>query len=126
MATFTKTGDKNGTIEIEQGADFMLGFALKLNGSAWNLTGYTVRASLRDNLGQTGAKLADFTATWVDQATGKFTLGLSALQTSALPFTGFTHLDKMRYQWDVELVSGTGAVIRLCSGFAMISGEATK
>ena len=126
VAIFTKTGDKTGTIEIEQGADFILGFSLAVNGTPWDLTGYTIRSSVRTNLSQAGAKVADFNPTWVDQATGKFTLGLSAIQTAAIPFTGFTHLDIDRYQWDLELVSPTGSVVRLVGGFAMIIGEATK
>lgn len=123
---FTKTGEKTGNIEIEQGADFILGFALSINDAPWDLTGYTIRAAIRDNLGPTGVKLADLTATWVDQATGKFTIGLTATQTAALPFTGFTHLDKMRYEWTMELGKPSGGATRLCSGFAFLSGEATK
>lgn len=123
---FTKTGDKTGNIEIEQGADYILGFALTINGSAWDLTNYVIRAAIRDNLGPSSTKLTDFMPNWVNQSGGKFTIGLTATQTAALPFTGNTHLEKMRYEWSMELVSPSGGVTRLCHGFAMLCGEATK
>ena len=78
-------------ITIQQGATFSKQFQLKAgDGQPLNMNGYTVDAELWTD--GKGTKLADFTATWVDRAVGKFTLSLAATATAAIGQTGYWDL----------------------------------
>lgn len=72
-------------ITIYQGADYSQVFQLfQPDGvSPYPLTGYTAKAQIRNNAGDTGDPLAEF-ATEVDGPTGKVTLTLTEVQTAAL------------------------------------------
>jgi len=75
------------SITIMRRATF--GQVIQLKGSdkqPINMSGYSVAATALNH--DRTAKLADFTVTWVDQSIGKFSLGLTADQTSELSVNG--------------------------------------
>ncbi len=114
---------------IEQGATFFRTCTYKdANGTAINLTGYTIRGKLK-RFPQDKIAAATFTCTILDQTsyTGKFTIGLSATQTAALECDesdtpGVRKLTK--YMYDIELVSGSN-VYRELEGVFYVSPEVT-
>lgn len=82
---------------IEQRASFLRSFAIKdAAGAALNLTGSTLVASLWTERRQ---HLLDFTFAWTTQSQGKFTLALTAAQTTTLSGAAV---------WDVLGTDGSG------------------
>lgn len=74
-------------ITIYQGATFDLLVQYKdSNGTPVNMSGYTVTAKLFNRKGT--AKLADFTSSFVTQASGLFRIKLSAATTSGITEQG--------------------------------------
>lgn len=85
-------------LTIQQNATFSKQFQLKgSDGLPLNLTSYTVDAELWTE--GRGIKLADFTVTWIDRLTGKFTLSLSAATTTTIGQPG---------HWDLLLTNPDG------------------
>jgi predicted phosphatase len=81
----------NLDITIEQNATFSMQCDFKdSTGVALNMNSYTVAAQLWTEA--KGRKLADFTVTWVNRASGQFTISLSAAVTAALGASGYWDL----------------------------------
>jgi hypothetical protein len=113
-----------GTLDftIEQGATFNLLLTWKINDVAVNLTNWTARLQARVDVEDTETILSLTT-----DAGGGITLG-GALGTISLDRTAIqtTLLPAGSYVYDLELISGVGAVTRLVQGELDISAEVTR
>ena len=104
-------------IVVPQGSDFTQTFTSKeSNGTARNLSGYSVSAVLRKH--DTATSSTAFSASVTSAATGKVTITMS--DTTSL------NLTPGRYVYDVRLVSGIGTVSRLVEGMAMVTAGITS
>ena len=102
-------------ITIHQGATFILPLQYKgSNGSPVNMSGYTVAATLWNTVGT--AKLADFSTSWVAQASGQFEL--------RLPASGTTNITEQG-QYDVLVTEPGGNKFYLLEGTAFWSAGLT-
>lgn len=103
-------------VTIEQGATFQREFVVTDSaGSAFDLTGYTLRGKIRDNTGTEAATFA------TSSTTNSLLIELTAAQTATLqPSTSFSH------RYDVEAESPDGVVYRIAQGQAVVSAEQTK
>jgi hypothetical protein len=98
-------------ITIYQGATFELQVQYKdNNGVPVNMSGYTVTSKLYNRLGTT--KLADFTASYVNQASGIFKIRLEASGTSGITEQG---------QYDILVTEPSNDVYYLVEGSAYIN-----
>ena len=106
-------GTLKQNIEISQGANFQGVMTCTQNdGSAFNLTGYIHRGTLKRSFYNIASLL--MTSTTTDAVNGQVSLVLSAAQTSELiPGRG-------RYLYDVEIESASNNVIRVVEGMATI------
>jgi hypothetical protein len=112
-----------GTLDftIEQGATFNLLLTWKINDVAVNLTGYTARLAARVDVEDTETVLTLTTENGgitLGGALGTISLDRTATQTALLPAG--------TYVYDLELISGVGAVTRLVQGELDISAEVTR
>lgn len=108
---------------IEQGTTFTQPFVWKetASGPVINLTGYTARMQIRPTLADTNILLDLTTANGklaIDGPNGKVTIQLTATETAALDFVTAVY--------DLELVSGSGAVTRLLKGTISLDKEITR
>lgn len=95
-------------ITIHQGATFVLPLQYKdSSGTPVNMSGYTVAATLWNNLGT--VKLADFSIPWTVQASGSFELRLAASGTANITEQG---------QYDVLITEPNGDKYYLLQGTA--------
>ncbi len=111
----------NYDITIYQGASFSQVFTWKdENGAAINLTGYTARLKVRPAIDSSTVliSLADGSGITLGGAAGTITVSISATDTAALT--------AMLGVYDLELISGSGAVTRLLQGNLIISNEVTR
>lgn len=98
-------------ITIYQGATFELQVQYKDNaGTPVNMSGYTIASKLYNRLGTT--KLADFTATYVNQASGIFKIRIEASGTSGITEQG---------QYDVLVTEPSNDKYYLLEGNAYIN-----
>lgn len=109
-------------ITIEQGATFTRQMTVTQNGSAWNITGYTVRMQIRSDPASSTIILtcstgSDGRIVLTTPASGIFTITISAATTATLTAG--------EYVYDLELESAS-VVTRLLEGRCMISAEVTK
>lgn len=112
---------------IEQGATFSRQVTWQNeDGSAVNLTGYTLSGSVRKKTSD-AKQLIDFTITVVNAASGIFTFSLTAAQTGALPATYGQTSEKelLPCVYDIEAASGS-TVYRVLEGVANISPQVTR
>ena len=112
-----------GTLDftIEQGATFNLLLTWKINDVAVNLTGYSARLQARVDVEDTETILSLTTSNGgitLGGALGTISLDQTAIQTALLPAGS--------YVYDLELISGVGAVTRLVQGELDISAEVTR
>ena len=111
-----------GTLDftIEQGATFNYVMTWKIDTVPVNLTGYTARLQARTDVGDTSTVLSLTSSAGITLggSAGTITLDQTATQTALLTAGQFIY--------DLELVSGGGAVTRLLSGELTISGEVTR
>ena len=113
-----------GTLDftIEQGATFNLLLTWKINDVAVNLTGYSARLQARVDVEDTETILSLTTdangGITLGGALGTISLDQTAIQTALLPAGS--------YVYDLELISGVGAVTRLVQGELDISAEVTR
>ena len=88
-------------LKVDQGADFATTINLNnLDGTAFNLTGYTVASQMAKSYASTTK--TTITASITDAATGAIQLSLSNTQTAALA--------QGRYVYDVEVTQTSGNV----------------
>lgn len=112
---------------IEQGATFSRQVTWQNeNGSAVDLTGYTLRGKIKRKASDQVA-LIDLTLTVVTAASGIFSFSLTATQTASLPTSSGQTAEKelLNCVYDIEAVNGS-TVYRLLEGIASISPEATR
>ena len=83
----------------------------------FDLTGYTVTASIRKTFASATATAMDITVD-PDPATGSVTVGLSDTQTGTL--------DRGRYVWDMIVTSAGGLVTRVVQGLATVNPSVTR
>ena len=103
-------------LQIDQGATFDKSFRYRdANGDPLDLSGYSLRAQLRQNY--TSSVAANFGTEISDPTGGEFRLVLSA--------SGSMNLTPGNFVWDVE-ASINATVIRLVGGTAEITPEVTK
>ena len=105
-------------ITIDQGSDFTLNFTVKEDGSAKNLSSYSVRAALRKKR-EDSSPAVQFTGTVDNSVIGKATITLTNAQTKNLT-AGF-------YFYDIEIFTASDAeVIRVVQGTANVTREITR
>jgi hypothetical protein len=106
-------------IDIDQGSTFVWDITVyDTDGvTPLDLSGYTVRSMLRKRYDDVNPS-ETFNITYPDAINGKVRLLLSATETAALL--------KGRYVYDIELEDGTGKVVKIYKGFAVVYPEATK
>lgn len=101
---------------IDQGTTFNLVVTLtNLDGSAKDITTYTVSAQLRKSYYSN--TYTDFTAEKTDAVNGEITISLTATQTSALKAG--------RYVYDIEAASDD-ETIRVLEGIVTVTPEVTR
>jgi len=111
---------------IEQGADFLRTFTWKdAAGDPIDIGGYTFRMMARNDYDDALPVISLSTvsppggiAITGDGSAGQFTISMAAAITALLNFSSI--------MYDLEAISGTGAVIRLLQGTITLSKEVTK
>lgn len=112
-----------GTLDftIEQGATFNLLLTWEIDDVPVNITNWTARLQARVDVEDTEVILSLTTANGgitLGGAAGTISLDQTATQTALLPAG--------TYVYDLELISGVGAVTRLVQGELNISPEVTR
>ena len=102
---------------IEQGTTFSRVLTLQENGSAMNLTGYSVASQMRSTH-DSSSIVATFSGSVTNASSGQLTLSLTNSQTSAI--------EEAIYVYDVEITSGAGAVTRILQGTVTVTPEVTR
>ena len=105
-------------IFIDQGADFSTTVTVSDSaGSALDLTNYTALAMIRKTYDSTSA--TSFTSAFAtDRTTGKITISLTDVQTTAL--------EQGRYVYDLLLTDGSGDKTRVLEGIATVSPSVSR
>jgi hypothetical protein len=102
---------------IDQGTTFSSIITLtNQDGTAMNLTGYTVRSQFRKSYQSSSS--TSFTASVHDATAGKIRLQLSPTDSSSI--------QAGRYLYDIELTSGSGEKSRALEGLVILTPEITK
>ena len=83
----------------------------------FDLTGYTVTASIRKTFASTTATAFDITID-PDPTTGSVVIGLSDVQSGTL--------DRGRYVWDMIVTSAGGLITRVVQGLATVNPSVTR
>jgi hypothetical protein len=112
-----------GTLDftIEQGATFNLLLTWKIDDVLVNITNWTARLQARVDVEDAEVILSLTTSNGgitLGGALGTISLDQTATQTALLPAGG--------YIYDLEMISGVGAVTRLVQGELNISPEVTR
>ena len=102
---------------IEQGTTFSRVLTLQENGSAMNLTGYSVASQMRSTH-DSSTVVATFSGSVTNASSWQITLSLTNSQTSAI--------EEAIYVYDVEITSGAGAVTRILEGTITVTPEVTR
>ena len=102
---------------IEQGTTCSRVLTLQENGSAMNLTGYSVASQMRSTH-DSSSIVATFSGSVTNASSGQLTLSLTNSQTSAI--------EEAIYVYDVEITSGAGAVTRILEGNVTVTPEVTR
>jgi hypothetical protein len=108
-------------ITAEQGANYAASLTYRDSSNVLvNLTGYTARMQVRKTIGSTTPYLSLTNASGITLggAAGTVAIAISAATLSAIP--------SGNYVYDLELISGAGAVVRLISGDFVVSGEVSR
>jgi hypothetical protein len=108
-------------IAAEQGANYAATLTYRdSSNNLVNLTGYSARMQVRKTIGSTTPYLSLTQASGITLggAAGTVAIAISAAALSAIPAGN--------YVYDLELVSGAGAVVRLISGDFTVAGEVTR
>jgi hypothetical protein len=101
---------------VNQRASFQVGFFVKQsNGTALNLTGYSVTAKYKDNFQTPDSQAITFTSEVVDATTGEISIALTPTQT--------TNLQLGKYVYDVAIInSSNNFKTRVVEGKITVSG----
>ena len=102
---------------LEQGATFNRILTVQENGSAMDLTGYSV-ASLMRSTHDSSTVVGTFTCTISNASGGVITMTMTNSTTGAI--------EEGIYVYDVEIASGVGTVTRLMEGTVTVNPEVTR
>ena len=105
-------------IFIDHGATFRTTLTINdANGSALNLTGFTVIAQIRKS--PSSSTSVSFTAAFAsDRTTGQITISLTDTQTTAI--------EAGRYNYDVLITSAGGVKTRVVEGIATVNPSVSR
>ena len=101
---------------MEQGATFTRQLTVKENGSAMNLTGYSV-ASLMRSTHDSSIVVGTFTCTISNASGGIISMSMTPAVTGAV--------EEGIYVYDLEITSSSGTVTRLIQGEVTVTPEVT-
>ena len=102
---------------MDQGATFTRTLTVKENGSAMNLTGYSV-ASLMRSTHDSSTVVGTFACTISNASGGIITMSMTASATGAI--------EEAIYVYDLEIASGSGTITRLLEGEVTVNPEVTR
>ena len=102
---------------IDQGATFTRQLTVKEDGSAMNLTGYSVASKFRSTH-DSGTVVGTFTCSITTATSGIITMAMTASTTAAI--------EEGIYVYDLEITSGSGTVTRLLQGEVTVNPEVTR
>ena len=102
---------------IDQGATFTRQLTVKEDGSAMNLTGYSVASKMRSTH-DSGTVVGTFTCSITTATSGLITMAMTASTTAAI--------EEGIYVYDLEITSGSGTVTRLLQGEVTVNPEVTR
>lgn len=105
--------DTTVDIIINQKSSFDVTFAVQEDGSAINLTGYSVNAKLKPEYSSPDNQAVTFTTAIANAAAGTITMSLDPTQTAALTLP--------RYYYDLIITSNSGFKTRVVEGKITIS-----
>ena len=102
---------------LEQGATFNRQLTVKDDGSAMNLTGYSVASKMRSTH-DSSTVVGTFTCTISNATGGIITMSMTNSTTGAI--------EEGIYVYDLEMTSGSGVVTRLMQGTVTVNPEVTR
>mgnify|MGYP001459342128 CR=1 FL=1 len=102
---------------IDQGATFTRQLTVKDDGSAMNLTGYSVASKMRSTH-DSSTVVGTFTCTISNATGGVITMSMNNSTTAAI--------EEGIYVYDLEMTSGSGSVTRLMEGRITVNPEVTR
>ncbi len=102
---------------MEQGATFSRQLTIKEDGSAMDLTGYSVASKFRSTH-DSSTVVGTFTCTITSASGGVITMAMTASATA--------DIEEGIYKYDLEITSGSGTVTRLIEGDITVNPEVTR
>ena len=102
---------------LDQGATFTRQLTVKENGSAMNLTGYSVASKMRSTH-DTSTVAGTFTCTISNASGGIITISMTSSTTAAI--------EEGMYVYDLEITSSGGTVTRLMEENITVNPEVTR
>tara|TARA_Y100001951_G_scaffold28779_1_gene22568 strand:+ start:56 stop:391 length:336 start_codon:yes stop_codon:yes gene_type:complete len=102
---------------IDQGATFTRQLTVKEDGSAMNLTGYSVASKFRSTH-DSSTVVGTFTCSITTATSGIITMAMTASTTATI--------EEGIYVYDLEITSGSGTVTRLLQGEVTVNPEVTR
>jgi len=102
---------------LDQGATFTRQLTVKDDGSAMNLTGYSVASKMRSTH-DSSTVVGTFTCTISNATGGVITMSMNNSTTAAI--------EEGIYVYDLEMTSGSGSVTRLMEGRITVNPEVTR
>jgi len=102
---------------IEQGTTFNRVLTLQENGSAMNLSGYSVASQIRSTH-DSSSVVGTISCTVSNASGGELTLTMTNSTTSAI--------EEGIYVYDIEITSAAGSVTRILQGNVTVSPEVTR
>ena len=102
---------------LDQGATFSRQLTVKDDGSAMNLTGYSVASKMRSTH-DSGTVAGTFTCTISDATGGEITMQMTNSTTAAI--------EEGMYVYDIEITNSAGTVTRILEGTVTVNPEVTR
>ena len=102
---------------LDQGATFSRQLTVKDDGSAMNLTGYSVASKMRSTH-DSSTVVGTFTCTISDATAGEITMQMTNSTTAAI--------EEGIYVYDLEITNSAGTVTRLMEGNITVNPEVTR
>ena len=102
---------------LEQGATFNRILTVQENGSAMNLTGYSVASKFRSTH-DSSTVVGTFTCTISDASAGQITMQMTNSTTAAI--------EEGIYVYDLEITASSGTVTRIMEGNVTVNPEVTR
>lgn len=102
---------------LEQGATFTRTLTVQENGSAMNLTGYSVASKMRSTH-DSGTVVGTFSCTISNASGGVIVMTMTSSTTG--------NIEEGMYVYDIEITSSAGTVTRLMEGNVTVTPEVTR